>query len=484
MNNHGDFSFIPITMSDYTYDLVVIGGGSGGYAAARSAHSHGLKTAVIDGADELGGLCILRGCMPSKTLIESANRARIIRDAKSFGLTATYDGADATAIRARKRALIGDFAGYRQGQLEDGRFDLHRGYAKFTSPHSLEVSLRDGSLITVTFRSAIIAAGSTISIPPIDGLQQTGFLTSDDVLDSDSIPKSIIVLGGGAIAMELAHYYEGLGVKTTVIQRSPHILKSCDPDVAQVVEEASRERGIDLFTGTKITSVTRDEDGLKRVHFDSRHGPQFAAAEEILCALGRKPNTKPLNLEAAGIHTTPSGHIAVEPTQACVGQPHLFAVGDICGPLEVVHLAIEQGEIAADNAHAMLSGSAGEPRTFSDRLKLFGVFTEPQIGMVGLTEKEAQSANIPYDAASYPFNDHGKSMVMGELHGFVKLLAHRDTQQIIGGAAVGPHASELIHEVVVAMRFHATAEQLATTPHYHPTLSEIWTYPAEDLADL
>ncbi|QQL45975.1 dihydrolipoyl dehydrogenase family protein [Sulfuriroseicoccus oceanibius] len=471
-------------MSDYQYDLVVIGGGSGGYAAARTAHSHGLKTAVIDGADELGGLCILRGCMPSKTLIESANRARTIREADAFGLKASYHGADGPAIRARKRTLIDDFAGYRQGQLEDGRFDLHRGFAKFTSPHSLDVALRDGNQISITFRSAVIAAGSTISTPPIDGLQETGFLTSDDVLDSDHIPKSIIVLGGGAIAMELAHYYEGLGVETTVIQRSPHILKDCDSDVAKVVEDASRKRGINLFTGTKLTSVTRDEDGLKRVHFDSENGPQFAAAEEILCALGRKPNTSPLGLEAAGITTSPSGHIKVEPTQACVGQPHLFAVGDVCGPLEVVHLAIEQGEIAADNANAMLNGVAGEPRTFSDRLKLFGVFTEPQIGMVGLTEKEAKAEGIPYDVADYPFDDHGKSMVMGELHGFVKLLAHRETKEIIGGAVVGPHASELIHEVVVAMRFRATAEQLATTPHYHPTLSEIWTYPAEDLADL
>lgn len=472
-------------MSDHQYDFVVIGGGSGGYAAARTAHSHGLKTAVIDGADELGGLCILRGCMPSKTLIESANRARVIREASEFGLDATFNGANGQTIRDRKRTLINDFSSYRQEQLEDGRFDLHRGWARFIDSHTVAVKLRDGGETTVSFKSAIIATGSAISTPPIDGLEETGYLTSDDVLDNDHIPPSVIVLGGGAIAMELAHYYEGVGAATTVIQRSPHILKECDSDVAVVVEKASRARGISLFTGTRLEKVTRDADGKKTVHFQTDDGQQSASADELICALGRKPNIAPLDPQSAGLTLKRSGHLEVGANQACTGAPHIFAAGDVCGPLEVVHHAIEQGEIAADNAARLLSDdpSAAE-RTFSDRLKLFAVFTHPQIGMVGLSEKEAKDAGIPYDAADYPFDDHGKSMVMGETDGFVKLLAHKETKEIIGGAVVGPHASDLIHEVVVAMHYHATAGQFAVIPHYHPTLSEIWTYPAEDLADL
>ncbi len=473
-----------MTTQIHDYDIIILGGGSGGYAAARTAVDEGLKTAVIDGADELGGLCILRGCMPSKTLIESANRARIIRDAQQFGLTSDNFAVDGRVIRDRKRTLIEDFAGYRQGQLQDGRFDLIRGHAAFTDPHTVKVSLRDGDEQSITFRSAVIATGSSITIPAIDGLEQTGYLTSDDVLDSAHIPKSIIVLGGGAIAMELAHYYEGLGVETTIVQRSEHILKEFDSDIVEVIEHATRERGATLYTGTSLKSVSKSPDGLKRVTFDTCDGEVTVEAEEILAALGRKPATDKLALDGIGVETLLSGHIVVAPQQNAVNHPHIFACGDVTGPLEIVHLAIEQGEMAARNAAKLLNNAPIDlMESFSIDLKVFVVFSHPEIGMVGLSENEAKEQNIPYIAASYPFNDHGKSMVMGETEGFVKLLAHKETGQLLGGAVVGPHASDLIHEVVVAMNFHATAAQFAKIPHYHPTLSEIWTYPAEDLAE-
>lgn len=473
-----------MTTHTHDYDIVILGGGSGGYAAARTACDEGLKTAVIDGASELGGLCILRGCMPSKTLIESANRARVVKEAKNFGITADNFAVDGQVIRDRKRALIQEFAEYRQGQLEDGRFDLLRGYATFTDPHTVKVSLRDGGERFVTFRAAVIATGSTITVPAIDGLEETGYLTSDDVLDSARIPGSIIVLGGGAIAMELAHYYEGLGVETTVVQRSEHILKEVDSDVAEVIEHATRERGVTLYTGTTLKNVSKTSDGRKRVTFESCDGEVTVEAEEILAALGRKPATATLALHGIGIETKRTGHIIVTDKQNTLTHPHIFACGDVTGPLEIVHLAIEQGEIAARNAARLLRNAPTDlMESFSTELKVFAVFTHPQIGMVGLTESEAKEQNIPYIAASYPFNDHGKSMVMGETEGFVKLLAHKESGQLIGGVVVGPHASDLIHEVVVAMNFHATAEQFAKIPHYHPTLSEIWTYPAEELAE-
>lgn len=473
-----------MTTKTHDYDIIILGGGSGGYAAARTAYDEGLKTAVIDGANELGGLCILRGCMPSKTLIESANRARVIREAKEFGITADNFAVDGQVIRDRKRTLIENFAGYRQGQLEDGRFDLIRGYATFTDPHTVKVSLRDGGEQSVTFRSAVIATGSSITLPFIEGLEQTGYLTSDDVLDSSHIPKSIIVLGGGAVAMELAHYYEGLGVETTIVQRSEHVLKESDSDIAEVIEHATRQRGAILYTGTSLKFVSKSSHGQKRVTFDTSDGEVTVEAEEILAALGRKPATAKLALEDIGIETKRSGHIVVTPQQNTVAHPHIFACGDVTGPLEIVHLAIEQGEIAARNAAKLLNNvPTDQMQSFSAALKVFVVFTHPQIGMVGLTESEAKEQNIPYIAASYPFIDHGKSMVMGETEGFVKLLAHKETGQLIGGAVVGPHASDLIQEVVVAMNFQATAAQFAKIPHYHPTLSEIWTYPAEDLAD-
>ncbi len=464
-----------------SYDFVVIGGGSAGYAAARTAVDLGLQTAVVDGADPLGGLCILRGCMPSKTLIESANRNLSIRRAREFGLRAENLGSHPAEIRDRKRRLIGEFASYRQGQLEDGRFDLHRGAAAFVDAHTVEVSPRDGG---DTYRlgaaSSLVATGSVIPDPPVPGLAEAGYLTSDDILDAGSLPASLIVLGGGAIALEMAHYLEGIGKGVTVIQRSEQVLRSVDRDVATALEDAFRKRGIELYTGTRITGVTRDGRS-KRVTFEHGGERRSVEAEEVLCALGRRPASGGLGLDAAGV-SLDRGRIETSPEQA-TSVPHIFAAGDVCGPHEVVHIAIEQGEIAAHNAALQLDKLASaHPRRIDYRLKLFGVFTEPQVASVGLGEREAGEAGLDHLTASYPFDDHGKSMTMGETEGFVKLVCAPDGE-ILGASCVGPEAVELIHEVVVAMHFRAKAADLAQIPHYHPTLSEIWTYPAEEIAD-
>src|SRR5436190_2480203 len=198
-------------MSTEHFDFAILGGGSAGYAAARTGTELGLKTVVIDGAEELGGLCILRGCMPSKTLIHIANVALGVRNASEFGIRVVLQSVDTAAIRQRKRRLIGEFASYRQGQLEDGRFALLRGMAKFTGPESLEVALRDGSSVSVRARSVLIATGSVVAWPDLPGLREAKVWTSDTVLDTDDVPESFVVLGGGAIALEMAHYLEGIG---------------------------------------------------------------------------------------------------------------------------------------------------------------------------------------------------------------------------------------------------------------------------------
>lgn len=465
-----------------TFDFVVIGGGSGGYAAARTAHELGLKTAVIDGAETLGGLCILRGCMPSKTLIESANRFRSMRRASEFGLRAGPLEVHPKEIVARKRELIGEFAEYRQGQLEDDRFELIRGAARFSGSHTLEVELREGGERQVEFRSALIATGSIVTRIPIEGLEETGYWTSDDVLEAETIPERIIVLGGGAIAMEMACYLEGLGREVTVVQRSGHILTGSDEDVASAVEGALRTRdNITLHTGTHLERVYRDEDGSKVVVFTHDGEEKSVRADEILQALGRRPNSDPLDLARAGVDRDErSGKVLCDTTQQ-TSAPHIYAAGDVCGPYEIVHIAIDQGEIAAHNAAIDLGAHSAEPRHTDYRLKIYGIFTDPAVGMVGLTELEAADQGIPCAAASYPFDDHGKSLVMGETHGFVKMIAHRETEEILGAAVVGPEAVELIHELVVAMHFRCTTSEFLKIPHYHPTLSEIWSYPAEDL---
>ena len=469
-------------MSDSTFscDFAVIGGGSAGYAAARTAASLGLKTVVIDGAETLGGLCILRGCMPSKTLIESANRSISIRRAGEFGLRASPGAADVRAIRDRKRLLIDDFAGYRRQQLEQGKFSLIRGVAKFAGPKVVEVALRDGGVRRVEFGAACVATGSQVHLVPVPGLKETGFWTSDDILDAEDLPASFIVLGGGAIALEMAHYLEGIGRQVTLIQRSKGLLTNLDPECGEVVAEAFRQRGMKVLCGTDLKQVEKTAEGRKRVIFETDAGVEAAEADEILLATGRSPNTRGLELQDAGV-TLKDGKIEVSATMQS-SAPHIFAAGDVCSPLDVVHIAIQQGETAAHNAAALLRNK--KPACTMDyRMRLFGVFSAPQVAGVGATEKELKQAGTPYLAASHPFADHGKSMVMGETEGFVKLLANAETGEILGGSVVGPEATELIHEIVVAMAFRSTAAQLLAVPHYHPTLSEIWTYPAEELAD-
>ncbi len=469
-------------LQESSYDYIVLGGGSAGYASAAAAVRAGLRVAVVEGGDEVGGLCILRGCMPSKALLESAHRALAIRRAGEFGLRAEYHGADPVALIARKRRLIEDFAGFRREQLESGKFEFVRGRARFLDPHTVEVDRFGAGTRRLTGRAFLIATGSQINWVEVPGLQETGCMTSDDVLDSDRLPKSVVVLGGGAIALEAASYYAGLGSEVTVVQRGPQLLKEVDADVASALKKALEHRGIKVFVSTVLVRAEKTDAGLKRMRF-YQHGVELAMeAEEIIYALGRRANTDNLGLDCAGIAFGKQG-IRVEKTQQ-TSVPHIFAAGDVCGPFEVVHSAIQQGEIAARNAARVLGGVGAKMEEMEYSLKLFAVFTHPEVASVGATERETADAGVPFIEAKYSFADHGKAMVRGETEGFVKLIVAHDTRRILGASVIGPEASELIHEVVVAMRFGATAGQLAQVPHYHPTLSEVWTYPAEALAEI
>jgi pyruvate/2-oxoglutarate dehydrogenase complex dihydrolipoamide dehydrogenase (E3) component len=475
----------PASMAGFDFDFAVLGGGSAGYAAASLAARAGLRTVVVDGGAEVGGLCILRGCMPSKTLLATAARAETVRHAAAFGVRATFSGIDGTAMQTRKRRLVSEFADYRRGQLESGRFAFLRGKARFTSPHSLLIEASDGAdgsaqvQRPLTARTFLIATGSRIQTPPVSGLAECGFLDSDRFLETDRIPASVTVLGGGAIALEAATFYAGVGSRVTVLQRSNRILKEADPDVSEALTAGLRSRGIRVETNVQLCSAHASADG-KVVVFTQEGVEKQVVTEEILCALGREAATRGLGLESCGIALAGS-RVAVSATQQ-TSLPHVFAAGDVCGPLEVVHLAIQQAETAARNAVRLLGGQ-GEPLEETDyRLKLLAIFSEPGMAMAGVTETGARAGGIPFLTASYPFNDHGKSMVEEQLDGFVKLLVHAETREIMGAAVVGPHAAELIHEIVVAMHFRATAGDLARIPHYHPTLSEIWTYPAEELS--
>ncbi len=457
-------------MKRFDYDVAILGGGSAGYAAARTAAVAGLQTAVIEGGREVGGLCILRGCMPTKALLYAAEVLHLAGHARPWGIRVGKVGFDFAKVMARKNALIQDFADYRRRQLTGGKFRFIRASARFLDPHTVKLS----SGKTLTAAHFIVTSGSVVAPPPLPALQPVGYLTSDDALRLKRLPKSLIVLGGGAVACEFAQFFRRFGVGVTLIQRSDHILREFDTDAALEVKKVFQREGIRVFTGTRLIGVRRTGQ-LKTVSFEQRGKTVSVSASEILFALGRTPNTTSLGLDHAGV-ATERGRIVTDEFMRTSVQ-HIYAAGDCTGPYEIVHLAVQQGEIAAHNI-----SDPGRPRKMDYRLVISVVFTEPQTAFVGLTEKEAKAHRIAYRAASYPFNDHGKSLIMEARDGFVKLLADPKSGEILGGACVGPSGGELIHEIAAAMAKRMTVHELATMPHYHPTLAEIWTYPAEELA--
>jgi pyruvate/2-oxoglutarate dehydrogenase complex dihydrolipoamide dehydrogenase (E3) component len=458
-------------MKRYDFDVAVIGGGSGGYAAARTVAGAGLKTVVIEGGREVGGLCILRGCMPTKALLYAAEVKHLAEHAQTWGVRAGKVGFNFAKVMARKNAQIKDFADFRVQQLNAGKFKFIRAGAGFLDPHT--IGLSGGKKLTA--KNFVIATGSSVAPSPLPQLDDVGFITSDDAVALKKLPKSLIILGGGAIACEFAQFFARFGVKVALIQRSEHVLKEFDVDAGTEIGKVFRREGIRVFTGTRLLGARRNGK-LKSVSFEQNGKTISVSAEEILFALGRVPNTAPLHLELAGVKTEAGRVVTNDKMQTSA--PHIFAAGDCTGPHEIVHIAIQQGETAI---HNMVKPEA--PRRMDYRLLVSVVFTEPQVAFVGLTEKEATRRGIKFIAASYPFNDHGKSLIMEAKDGFVKLLADPRTGEIIGGACVGPAAGELIHEIVTAMAKRMTVRELAATPHYHPTLAEIWTYPAEELAE-
>jgi len=468
---------MPARKSHFDYDVAIFGGGSAGYAAARTAAAEGLRVVVLEGGKEVGGLCILRGCMPSKALLHAAEVLHTARHASQWGLRIPKAGFNFKAVIARKDSLIGEFAHYRRKELGAGKFKFLRARAHFADAHTIELTPVNSAKSIPPRLSAgsfVIATGSVIAPPSAPSLAAIGYLTSDDALSLKRPPRSLIVLGGGAVAVEFAQFFRRFDVDVTLIQRSPHLIRDFDIDAAEALARVLRREGVTVFSETKIID-TFCKGRRKGVVFAHSTRTRRVVADEILLAMGRAPNTAGLGLEEIGV-TLDYGRIITN-AEMQSSLPHIYAAGDCTGPYQIVHIGVEQGEIAAHNiAHP------SDRRHIDYRLLSYIAFTSPQVAMVGLSEKSAWERNVPFLAASYPFSEHGKSLIMEARDGFVKLLADPASGEILGGACVGPMGGELLHEIVAAMHKRMTVHELAAMPHYHPTLSEIWTYPAAELA--
>lgn len=453
------------------YDFIVIGGGSAGYAAARTVREASERVAIVDGAGELGGLCILRGCMPSKTLLYIAEILHHARHGHTFGLEIPSPRGDMAAVHERKKRIIGEFAADRVEELESDRFDLYRVRAHFINERTIE--LEDGRELSA--RGFLVSTGSKINYPPVPGLDLVSPMSSDDILDLDRLPDSVIVLGGGVVACELSQYLCRMGSRITQIQRSPLILKEASSEAANVLMQAFRDDGIELFTGTRVTGMERNGSGVK-VSFEHEGCEKSREAGLLFNALGRFPDTADLGLDQAGVELLPSGHIVCNSFQQSTN-PRIYAAGDCTGPHEIVHVAILQGEVAGMH----FTGKNPDPVNYDHLTKV--VFTDPQVASVGMPVAQLEADGKSFISAEYPFNDHGKSILMEANYGYVKIWAAPEEGRILGAECVGKDAGELIHSLAVAVSLNATVFDLLKTHWYHPTLSEIWTYPLEQIEE-
>ncbi|HEY8297742.1 MAG TPA: dihydrolipoyl dehydrogenase [Candidatus Baltobacteraceae bacterium] len=455
-------------MKRVQYDLLVIGAGSGGYAAARTAHDLGSNVALVDHGP-LGGLCILRGCMPSKALLASSDAVGDMRDAAELGVRAGEISIDFEQIMRRKHRLIREFADYRIEGIR--KFPLYEGVASFLSPREVRV----GADTILTADTFIIATGSVVAPAVIPGLREAGFIDSDGALELRELPKSLVVLGGGYIGCELGQFFARMGVRVTIVLRSKHLLSGEDDDIGDALTEYYREDGIEVLTQTHAVRVSAS-GGQKIVHCETNGVEGEVAADEILYCLGRVPNFEGLDLDKANV---PCHHITGievdDRLRTC--NPDVYAIGDVTGTHMLVHVAIYQGEIAARNAV-----TGGAERATYDLVKTHTVFSEPQVAVVGETERELRAAGTAYVKGVYDFAEHGKAMCLNKTKGFVKVMACPDSGKILGAAILGPWGSDLIHEMIVAMSYNATVQEFIKIPHLHPTLAEIWTYPAEECA--
>jgi pyruvate/2-oxoglutarate dehydrogenase complex dihydrolipoamide dehydrogenase (E3) component len=450
------------------HDFIVVGAGSGGYAAARTAHDVGCNVALVD-KGPLGGLCILRGCMPSKALLASSDALVDAREARALGITAEDFAIDMPFIAARKRALVREFADYRIEGIEE--FPLYLGGAHFLSPTAIAVG--DDTILEA--EKFVIATGSVVTPGLVPGLAEIGFVDSDAVLELERIPKSVVVLGGGYTACELGQFLARMGARTTMLIRSDHLLTHTDDDAANALTEYFREEGIDVVAHASILRAQR-RGNEKVVHYLRDGREEEVAGEEIFYALGRSPEVAGLDLEKAGVRRDAGGAVVVDAGMR-TSNPNIYAVGDVTGEYMLVHVAIYQGEVAARNACLGVDEIAEYHLTGAHT-----VFTDPQFAAVGFSEKELRRKGNDYVSGRYDFAEHGKAQCLGKTKGFVKMMADRQSGRILGAAVLGPQGSELIHEIIVAMRFEATVDQFMRIPHLHPTLAEIWTYPAEACA--
>ena len=443
------------------YDVIVIGSGAG-LDVLDTAVEHGLKAALVD-RGPTGGTCLNVGCIPSKMLIFPADRVMEIREAEKLGIRAGVENIDFPGIMQRMRTVVAeDSAGIRQYLKTSKALDFYDGTGEFVAPYTLRVGSEK-----IKADKIFIAAGTRPVIPPFDGLDQVEYLTNETVLTLEARPESIVIVGGGYIGVEFAHFFEAMGTRVTLLEMSSGILAGEEPEVIEAVTRALKRR-ITVNTGAKVTGVAPDAGGGVAVTYESGDTGSFGSvrAEKLLIAVGRIPNTDILKVDASGIETDEHGFIKVDEHME-TGVTGIYAFGDINGKEQFTHTGHAEAAVAAAN------GLHGHKAVMEYHAAPHAVFTHPQVGSVGLTEAEARQKHGKIMVGRAEYADTALGTAMMNEDGFAKIIMEQESGKILGAHIVGPWASVLVQEVVNAMAGNGGVDQIASGIHIHPALSEL-----------
>jgi dihydrolipoamide dehydrogenase len=448
--------------ADIEAQVVVIGSGPGGYTAAFRAADLGQKVVLIERYTVLGGVCLNVGCIPSKALLHAA---RVIDEAKHFaahGISFGEPVIDLDKLRAHKTAVVAQLTGGLAGMAKQRKVTVVNGTAKFISPHEIEVEGADGTKL-VRFDNAIIAAGSQAVKLPGFPWDDKRMMDSTDALDLTDVPKSLLVVGGGIIGLEMACVYEALGAKVTVVELLDQLMPGADPDLVRPLQQRLQKRYAGIHLKTKVAKIEAKADGLLAT-FEGDKAPEPTLYDRVLVAIGRSPNGGKLGADKAGVNVTDRGFIPVD-KQMRTNVPHIFAIGDLVGNPMLAHKATHEAKVAAEVA-------AGHKSEFVARVIPSVAYTDPEISWVGVTEAEAKKQGIAYGVGKFPHAASGRAIGIGRTEGFTKLIFDEATHRVIGAGIVAPNAGDLIAEIALAIEMGAEAADIGLTIHPHPTLSE------------
>ncbi|PIK26881.1 dihydrolipoyl dehydrogenase [Bacillus pumilus] len=442
-----------------SYDLTVIGGGPGGYTAALQAAERGRKVALIE-EDFLGGTCLNRGCIPSKTLLKHAEVIESIEKAKSWGIETGDMILSFDKMRKRKDDVIEKLRGGIAFLLKQGKIDVYNGRGTAVTKHRIEIEKQDGSE-SIETKELIIATGSSPAIPPIPGLKEIHFDTSDTIFDIPDIPASVVIIGGGVIGLELACIFQSLQSKVTIIEAAPSIIPQEDEEASKLLERELKKKGIHIAKKTTVAEVTESE-GVKAIHAaDDKGETHIFTAERLLVCVGRRPNisaVSQLDLQLDGPFIKVNG-------QMQTSAEGVYAVGDVAGGYQLAHAAMAEAAVAVSNV-------CGEPEKMNADIVPRCIYTLPEVASVGLTEKEAKAKGLNVRAERFDLAASGKALAAGVQTGFIKLVYDTAYGEVIGATMVGPHVTEMISEASSFMYLEGTAEEMAKMIHPHPTISE------------